>query len=71
MSDESRRVIQPPNPFSNLPACESTEAREGTCSSGGAPGTGVSFTYVALDLYQEASWAGTRKSKVHIARVLS
>ncbi|CAE6935750.1 CAR11 [Symbiodinium sp. CCMP2456] len=33
-------------------------AREGTCSSGGAPGTGVSFTYVALDLYQEVLvWA--------------
>ncbi|CAE7231251.1 fumA [Symbiodinium natans] len=33
-------------------------AREGTCSTGGAPGTGVSFTYVALDLYQEVLvWA--------------
>lgn len=33
-------------------------ARSGTCSTGGAPGTGVSSAYVILDLYQEVLvWA--------------
>ncbi|CAJ1449526.1 unnamed protein product, partial [Effrenium voratum] len=33
-------------------------ARGGTCSQGGAPGTGVSSAYVVLDLYQEVLvWA--------------
>ena len=34
------------------------EARSGTCSTGGAPGTGVSSAYVILDLYQEAHSCG-------------
>ena len=34
----------------------SCEARGGTCSSGGAPGIGVSSAYVIVDLYQEAAY---------------